>query len=77
VVAVAAGYLGQGLQVLVGEQFGVRASQVNRFEYGADGLGLSLGKEYLSLPLPFSGEDRALPGAFGGEDRALLGTLGG
>src|SRR4029077_11298193 len=73
----AAGYLGQCLQVLVGEQFGVWPSQVDRFEYGADGFGLPLGDEYLGLPLPFGGEDGALLGAFGGEDLRLAAAFGG
>src|SRR6266571_7691152 len=77
VIAIAAGYLGQRLQVLVGEQFGVRPSLVDRFEYGADGLGLSLGEEYLRLLFPLGGQDRGLLSALGREDRALLGALGG
>src|SRR4051794_39614209 len=68
--------LRQHLQVLVGEQLGVRATLVNRAEDRLDRLRLPLGVQPLRLALALRPQDRALLLALGGEDLRLLDALG-
>jgi hypothetical protein len=52
--------LGQNLQILVGEQLGIRLALVDRLEDGIDCLRLAFGLQHHGLLLAFCAQDRAL-----------------
>ena len=72
----AVGDLGQGLEVLVGQQLGVGVSSVDGVEDLEDGARLTLGLEDRGLRLTLGAQDRGLLVALGREDLGLLDTLG-
>ena len=76
-VRVAAGDLRKHLQVLVGEQFGVRLALVNRFEDRLDRLRLALRSQRLRLRVGLRLGDSSLRVALGLQDRGLLFAFGG
>ena len=73
----AVGDLGQGLEVLVGQQLGVGVAAVDGVEDLKDGARLTLGLEDRGLRLTLGAQDRGLLVTLGREDLGLLDTLGG
>src|SRR5262249_5215414 len=75
-VGLAGGDLRQGLQVLVGKDFGVRVGCMYRVEDRLDRLGLAFGLQDAGLPFALGPQDRGLPFTVGGQDLRLLDALG-
>src|SRR5918994_5413846 len=70
----ALGELGQGLEVLVGQQLGVGVVLVDGLEHGLDRPGLPLGLEDGRLAIALGPEDGALLLTLGGQDLRLAHT---